>query len=145
MTKYIMRCSVLVGILSVSACTVHVDVPPPPPVAVQSSPYPDLLTVSETGSVATFHGTWKWDGDHYAASWENGATAFIHVVQFNDEQAAFLRDHNENSQVPGGATNLRANYVGVVHGHHIDGTVTWIWLGPFGPTRQDSGTWSADW
>jgi len=145
MTCGLIRFSIFVVLLSLTACQVHVDVAPQPPAVVQSSPYPDLITESETGSVATFHASWKWDGDHYMASWDNGATAFMHVEQFNDQQVSFQRYHNENPQVPGGATNLRANYVGVVHGHHIDGTVTWTWYGPFGPTRQDQGTWSADW
>ncbi len=81
---------------------------------------------------ATVCGTWTLDGDHYAAVWEDGSRATIHIVTFTATRAMFVRE-----DVTGKSAGMTAWYDGAVSENRVvRGRVTW---------RKDGGEWGNVW
>lgn len=81
---------------------------------------------------ATVCGTWTLDGDHYEAAWTDGSRATIHVVQFTETRAVFVRE-----DLTGKSAGMTAWYDGAVTGNRVtSGRVTW---------RKDGYEWGNVW
>ena len=91
----------------------------------------------ETGS-ETICGTWTWveAEQHFSADWQNGAHAFLDLLE-NDSRVVLRR-----VDTSGTSTGLVADYVATSSGpRSIQGTVSWKWPGH----GDASGTWNASW
>lgn len=101
---------------------------------VTATVVPAQMIVCEKNN-STVCGTWIWQNDHYAGSWQDGATANITVTQFG-ATAQFARvDYGKNQ-------NFSAAYTGIVNlaSRSASGGVTWNMSG-----QPVTGNWTAQW
>ncbi|MBI4704823.1 MAG: hypothetical protein HY744_27280 [Deltaproteobacteria bacterium] len=77
-------------------------------------------------------GTWEWNGkDGFRATWENGASAAIHLDKDDGSTVVLTR-----RDAAGASAGLAATYTGTRSGSTISGSVTWTWKG-----KTTTGTW----
>jgi hypothetical protein len=97
--------------------------------------YPQTIRECENGG-SEICGTWTRQGNQYVANWDNGATATVNIVSWDDLWVVLKRYDSGGS-----SAGLTARYFGQLNGNKIEGgTVTWTLNG-----NKWSGTWSANW
>lgn len=107
---------------------------PVPAEPAMAAKLPASMRVCETHRVRIC-GVWTLEeGGHYAARWDDGATAAIRVVRFTAEEMEVRRvDFGQNRDFTG-------EYRGTVRGRTAAGVVTWNAAG-----EPRAGTWTAEW
>ncbi|HEU4884555.1 MAG TPA: Ig-like domain-containing protein [Longimicrobium sp.] len=101
---------------------------------VTATVVPAQMTVCETNN-ATVCGAWVWQNDHYAGTWQDGATANITVTKFGATVEFARVDYGKNK-------DFTASYTGVVNlaAKSASGAVKWSITG-----QSATGNWTAQW